>query len=84
MGVLIDMSAHVDDLPLFGAVLNGILVLPDLGLEELSVFSLARVLLVDVSHGMDLLVVHFGALFDVVDGLDVVLDVMDCERRVRW
>lgn len=77
VGVLIDMSTHVDDLPLFGAVLNSILVLPDLGLEELSVLSLACVLLVDVSHGNDLLVVHFGAFFDVVDGLDVVLDVVN-------
>lgn len=77
VGVLIDMSTHVDDLPLFSAVLNSILVLPDLGLEELSVLGLARVLLVDVSHRNDLLVVHFGAFFDVVDGLDVVLDVMN-------
>lgn len=83
MGMLINMSSHVDNLPLFRAVLNGVLMLADLGLEELSVFSLARVLLVDVSDGVNLLVVHFWTLFDVVDGLNVVLNVMNCGRRVR-
>lgn len=74
MSMLVDVGTHVDDFLLFGTMLDGISMLPNLSVEKLGVLLLTGMLLVHVGHGDNLFMMNFRTFLDMPDGLDVVLD----------